>query len=107
MEKAKSLLEVVECIIKTSIKDLALFLAFHQGMPGMTPPVFEYNNKVYVPIGLSLNQPCLLEAEIEESEADKHYLHVLVKRDGIEYKFSNTPPESMDVKVYPIIHITL
>ncbi len=104
MGEARSIFDIVDCVVRTSLDDLVLFLAFHQPMPGVTPPLFEKNGRVYVPLGIGLAKTCLLEAVVG-GDASKKYLHIIISRSGIEYRFSDTPPESMDVKVYPIIHL--
>ncbi|MET1101460.1 MAG: hypothetical protein ABWW69_03140 [Pyrodictiaceae archaeon] len=100
----KSLFDIVECRIKVTLEDLAVFLAFHQTVPGTSPPIFSYNGRLYVPVGVSLQQACLLEAEAGD-EASKKYLHIKASREGVSYEFSDKPPETMDVKVYPILHV--
>lgn len=104
MAEYKTIFEIVDCRIETSLDDLVQFLAFHQPVPGATPPLFEAEGRIYVPVGIGLNKACLLEAYAGE-EASKRYLHIILRREGIDYRFSNDPPETMDVKVYPIIHV--
>ncbi len=93
-----------KCRIKTSLEDLISYLAAFQPAPGVVPLLVAYSGKLMLLVPLvGGEEPCVLEADAG-SEAEKKYLVIELKRGGYNYKFANELPETLESKVYPIIH---
>ncbi len=92
------------CRIKTRLDDLVAYLAALQ-LQAIPPLLVASGARLMLLVpGMGFQEPCILEAEAG-NEIRQRYLVIELRRGGYTYRFTDELPETMEAKVYPIIHL--